>query len=101
MDRPRYALAIGQRLMTHADLWTNPRAITLVLNATARVWGVDSVLVAGQRLNARAPSARASLFIGMAYDTKGDSTTAQTAYRAGLRVAPRDSALLAHARPIH
>jgi hypothetical protein len=97
MDRPRYALAIGQRLMTHADIWTNSRAITLLLNATARVWGVDSVLVAAQRLNARAPSARASLFIGMAYDTKGDSAAARAAYRAGLKVSPRDSALAAHA----
>ncbi|MEO7083488.1 MAG: hypothetical protein ABI442_01725 [Gemmatimonadaceae bacterium] len=96
MRRPRYALAIGERLMTHPDAWTDARAVTLLLNATARVWGVDSVLASAERLNARAPSARSALFIGMAYDLMGDSSAARTAYHDGLRIAPADSALLAH-----
>lgn len=95
--RARYALAIGDRLFRHSDMWTDARAVTLLLNATGRVWGVDSVLATAQRLNTRAPSARAALFIGMAYDAKGDSTSAKAAYRAGLRLAPHDSALAAHA----
>jgi len=94
-NRPRYALAIGQRLFTHKDVWTDPGAITLLLNATARVWGVDSVLATARRLHAVAPSARSSLFIGLSYETLGDSTAALAAYRDGLRTAPGDSALAA------
>ncbi|MGH7617013.1 MAG: tetratricopeptide repeat protein [Gemmatimonadaceae bacterium] len=96
MHRDRYALAIGQRLLEHQDMWTYPRAVTQLLNATARVWGPDSVLASARRLNARAPSARAALFIGMVFDARGDSSAAQAAYRGGLRAAPGDSALLAH-----
>ena len=96
MHRSRYALAIGERLLTHRDAWTDPRAVTLLLNATAQVWGADSVLSSAQRLNTRAPSARSALFIGMVHELKGDSTAAQSAYRSGLRLAPKDSALLAH-----
>jgi len=94
-NRLRYALAIGQRLFTHKDVWTDPGAITLLLNATARVWGVDSVLATARRLHAVAPSARSSLFIGLSYETLGDSTAALAAYRDGLRTAPGDSALAA------
>ena len=94
--RPQDALAIGQRLLRDRDAMTDPDAVTLALNATARVWGVDSVLEAAKRLNARAPSARAALFVGMAYDVKGDSAAAQAAYHDGLRRAPADSALEAH-----
>ena len=99
MRRPRYALAIGERLLRDHDSLTDPDAVTLVLNATARVWGVDSVLEVARRLNVRAPSARAALFVGMAYDVKGDSAAAQAAYRAGLRAAPADSALNARVAP--
>ena len=91
--RRRYALAIGERLLRHPDAWTDPAAVTLLLNATGQVWGVDSVLVAARRLDARAPSARVALFMGMAYDVKGDSASAQAAYRVGLQRAPSDSAL--------
>jgi len=97
MHRDRHALAIGQRLLAHPDMRTDQRAVTLFLNAMGRVWGVDSVLAAARRLNAQAPSARAALFIGMAYEVRGDSAAARAAYRAGLRVAPDDSALAAHA----
>jgi len=38
-------------------VWTDKRAVTLLLNATAQTWGPDSVRVAAQRLNTRAPSA--------------------------------------------
>jgi tetratricopeptide (TPR) repeat protein len=94
--RRRYALAMGERLLRYPDAWTDPAAVTLLLNATAQVWGVDSVLVAARRLDARAPSARAALFTGLAYDAKGDSASAQAAYRVGLQRAPSDSALNAH-----
>jgi tetratricopeptide (TPR) repeat protein len=94
-NRPRYALAIGRRLMKHEEMRTDPRAVTVLLNATARVWGVDSVLAAARRLEATAPSARSSLFIGLSYEQLGDSTAALAAYREGLRVAPGDSALTA------
>jgi hypothetical protein len=96
MHRPRYARAIGERLFRNPRAWSDPQAITLFLNATSQVWGVDSVLAIARRVNARAPSGRASLYIGMAYDLKGDSAAAQAAYRDGLRNAPRDSALAAH-----
>jgi protein O-mannosyl-transferase len=95
-NRPRYAAAIGERLERRREAWTDPRAITLYLNATGQTWGPDSVLQAAKRLNARAPSARSALFIGIAYDLEGDSTAAQAAYRDGLRLAPADSALRAH-----
>ena len=101
MHRPRYALAIAERLLKHREVWTDTRAVTLILNATGQTWGPDSVLVAAQRLNARAPSARSALFIGMVHDLKGDSTAARAAYRDGLRIAPKDSALLARARTGH
>jgi hypothetical protein len=93
MGRPRHALAIAERLFRNPSVWTDPRAVTLFLNSTGRVWGVDSVLAAAARLNARAPSARAALFVGMAYEVKGDSGAARAAYRAGLNHTPRDSAL--------
>jgi tetratricopeptide (TPR) repeat protein len=95
--RPRYALAIGERLFRHTDMWTDPRAVDVLLNATARVWGADSVLASARRLQTVAPSARASLFIGLAYEARGDSTAALAAYREGLRLAPRDSALTVRA----
>ncbi len=94
--RRRYALAMGERLLRYPDAWTDPAAVTLLLNATAQVWGVDSVLVAAKRLDARAPSGRSALFTGMAYDAKGDSASAQAAYRVGLLRVPSDSALNAH-----
>ena len=97
MNRPSYALAIGERLFRHTDMWTDPRAVTVLLNATARVWGPDSVLATARRLNAVAPSARSSLFIGLSYETLGDSTAALMAYREGLRAAPGDSSLVARA----
>jgi tetratricopeptide (TPR) repeat protein len=100
MNRPRYALSIGQRLFRHTDVWTDPRAVTVLLNATARVWGVDSVLATARRLHAVAPSARASLFIGLSYETLGDSAAALAAYREGLRAAPGDSALAARAAAV-
>src|SRR5262249_48203568 len=96
-NRPRYALAIGQRLFKHADMWTDPRAVTVLLNATARVWGIDSVLATARRLQAVAPSARSSLFVGLSYEALGDSTAALAAYREGLRATPGDSALAARA----
>jgi hypothetical protein len=96
-SRPRYALAMGERVLRHPDMWTNAHAVTLLLNATARVWGVDSVLAAAERLNARRPSARAALFVGMAYEARGDTSAANAAYRAGLRLSPGDSALSARA----
>jgi len=98
MHRPRYALAIAQRLLKHRDVWTDTRAVTLLLNATGQTWGPDSVLVAARALNERAPSARSALFIGMVHELKGDSAAAQAAYRQGLQIAPTDSALLAHTR---
>ena len=60
MKRPRYALTMGQRLFRHADRWTDPRAVTLLLTATGRVWGADSVRAAAQRLQAHAPNALAA-----------------------------------------
>ena len=94
--RPRHALAIAQRLFRAKSVWTDARSVTLLLNATSAAWGVDSVLAAAQRLDEQAPSARSALFVGMAYDVKGDSAAAQAAYRAGLRRSPEDSALMAH-----
>jgi hypothetical protein len=93
---PRYAMAMGERLMRIPAMRTDARAVTLLLNATGRVWGVDSVLAAAQRLENASPSARSSLFIGLAYDAKRDTTAAQAAYHLGLARAPRDSALAAH-----
>jgi tetratricopeptide (TPR) repeat protein len=98
MGRPRYALAIAERLFRNRETWTDPRAVTLLLNSTGRVWGVDSAVAAAARLNARAPSARAALFVGMAYEVKGHSAAARLAYRNGLRRAPGDSALTVRAR---
>jgi hypothetical protein len=95
--RPVEALAVGTKLLTHDDLRTDPRAVTIFLNATDQVWGVDSVLVAARRLSGAKPSARSALFVGMALEAKGDTAGARTAYRDGLRLAPQDSALLVHA----
>jgi hypothetical protein len=91
-----HALALARRLFRRSDVQKDSRSITLLLNTTARVEGVDSVLAAATRLNASSPSPRAALFVGMAYDVKGDTTAAQAAYRAGLRATPGDSALTAH-----
>jgi tetratricopeptide (TPR) repeat protein len=96
VHRPHDALAMAERLFRDRDVWTDPRAVTLYLNAVAATRGVDSVLAAARRLDARAPSARAVLFIGMAYDARGDSAAARAAYRAGLQRSPGDSALAAH-----
>jgi hypothetical protein len=91
----RSALTMGERLMQTPAMRTDARAVTLYLNATGPVWGVDSVLAFAQRLNTTSPSARAALFIGMAYAAKRDTAAARAAYRAGLERFPRDSALIA------
>jgi hypothetical protein len=67
-----------------------------LLNATGKVWGVDSVLAAAQRLEHGSPSARSALFVGLANDARRDTVAAQLAYRAGLVRTPYDSALAAH-----
>jgi tetratricopeptide (TPR) repeat protein len=93
---PRYAMAMGQRLMRIPAMRTDARAVTLFLNATGKIFGIDSVLAAAQRLERASPSARSALFIGLAYDAMRDTVAAQAAYRAGLTRTPHDSALAAH-----
>ena len=95
MRRPRYALAIGDRLLAHPDMSTNARALTVYLNATGRVWGTDSVLVAAQRLYQRAPSARAAL--SWAWRTRRSATRPR--HRRPTELACRPRRATAHSRP--
>ncbi len=94
-DAPR-ALEVARRLIEeHPDLATNRRAVSLLLNATGAAFGADSVLAAATRLDARAPSPTAALFIGLAHEARGDKNGARAIYSEGLRRAPNDSSLAA------
>jgi hypothetical protein len=95
------AADVSARLMTFPDLRQKPEAVSLYLNSRGRAYGPDSVIAAGRRLFDSAPSTTAALFVGTAYEVKGDRAAALAMYRAGLRVAPMDAELLSrvHADP--
>jgi len=98
IDRDTLAASVAAQLMTWPELRSDPHAVALYLNATGAAYGPDSVIAAGSRLSAKVPSATASLFVGAAYDAMGRHATALDSYRAGLRLAPGDSALAARLR---
>jgi hypothetical protein len=90
------ALAVAQRLIDdHPDLATNRRAVSLLLNATGAAYGADSVLASAMRLDGRAPSPTAALFIGLAHEARGDRSSARAIYSEALRRTPNDSSLAA------
>ncbi len=92
----RRALSVAQRLIDeHPDLATNRRAVSLLLNATGEAFGADSVLASATRLDARAPSPTAALFMGFAHEARGDRNGARAIYSEGLRRTPGDSSLAA------
>jgi hypothetical protein len=93
-DLAARAAEVSARLMTFPDLRQKPEAVSLYLNSRGRAYGPDSVIAAGRRLFEVAPSTTAALFVGTAYEVKGDDAAALEMYRAGLRVAPTDAELL-------
>ena len=98
IDRDTLAASVAAQLMKWPELRRDPHAVALYLNSLGAAYGPDSVIVAGSRLSATAPSATASLFVGAAEDAMGRHAAALDSYHAGLRLAPGDSALTARLR---
>lgn len=94
-ERHEYARAasIASRLMEWSQLRAHPTWAPLYLDALGRAYGADSVIAAGRRLMAEAPSAKTALFVGSAHEVRGDFAAAIRSYRAGLQLAPADSTL--------
>lgn len=80
-------------LMHDADARSEPNLVALYLDAVGRSAGARAVTVSAAPLM-RAPSARvAALYAGVAFEQLGERTAADSAYAAGLRAAPGDTAL--------
>jgi hypothetical protein len=89
----RRAASVGAGLMRWPHLRDHPTWVGLYLDALGRAYGPDSVIAAGERLMAEAPSPKTALFVGFAHETRGDLQAAARYYRAGLQRSPSDSAL--------
>jgi hypothetical protein len=70
----------------------------MYLDVLGRAFGTDSVIAAGQRLMAEAPTAKTALFVGYAHELRGDVGTATRIYQQGLAISPGDSALTTRLR---
>jgi hypothetical protein len=70
-----------------------PNVMSLYLATLGQAYGADSVIRAGGELLANERLPIAALFVGAAHESRGDPATAEQSYRAGLRLAPADTAL--------
>lgn len=68
-NRPAEALRVARTLMTHPDLRTTDRAVSLYLTATGAALGRDSLLAVGHRLAVSDPSRAVTLFLARAQAT--------------------------------
>ena len=87
------AATIARALMQWPELRRNPGVVSLYLAALGQAFGADSVIHAGGALFADDRVAMAALFVGAAHESRGEMDAAEANYRAGLRIAPSDTAL--------
>jgi tetratricopeptide (TPR) repeat protein len=87
------AATVSRTLMQFPDLRRNPGVVSLYLAALGQAYGADSVIHAGGALFADDQVAMAALFVGAAHESRGEMDAAEANYRAGLRIAPGDTAL--------
>jgi tetratricopeptide (TPR) repeat protein len=95
LDRgqPMRAAAIARQLIAWPEVRRMPNVVSLYLAALGRAYGADSVIRAGTDLFAAERVPTAALFVGAAHESRGDSGAAEQSYRAGLHIAPTDTAL--------
>jgi Tfp pilus assembly protein PilF len=91
--QPRRAATIARQLMTWPEVRRMPNVVSLYLAALGQAYGADSVIRAGSDLFAAERVPTAALFVGAAHEARGDSNAAEQSYRAGLDIAPTDTAL--------
>ena len=91
------AVQIAQTLMDDPRMRHDADAIAVFLEAQGQVYGADSVLAAASRLYRVGPHPTLALYLGLAHEARAERAAALSAYRAGLRLAPGDSVLTAHA----
>jgi hypothetical protein len=96
-QQPAQAEQVAGSLMDDARMQNDADAIAVYLEARGRVYGADSVLAAASRLYRVRPHPTLALYLGLAHEARAERAAALNAYRAGLRLAPRDSLLNARA----
>jgi hypothetical protein len=82
-------------LLKDADARDEPGFVALYLDAVGRASGPEAVVRAATTLLHSETAPVAALFIGVAEEQMGHPAAADSAYVAGLKRSPRDSALLA------
>jgi tetratricopeptide (TPR) repeat protein len=91
--QPSLSATVSRTLMQSPELRRNPGVVSLYLAALGQAYGADSVIHAGGALFADDQVAMAALFVGAAHESRGEIDAAEANYRAGLRMAPGDTAL--------
>jgi tetratricopeptide (TPR) repeat protein len=94
-EQPARAVQVSNMLMSDARMHNDADAIGVYLEARGRAYGPDSVLAEASRLYQIRPHPTLALYMGLAYEARTNRRAALSAYRAGLQLAPRDSALTA------
>jgi tetratricopeptide (TPR) repeat protein len=92
------AVPLMRELMTSERARRDPYWPAMYLDILGRAFGPDSVIAAGDRLLAEAPTPRTALFVGYAHELRGDLTGATRIYQQGLELSPADTALAARLR---
>jgi tetratricopeptide (TPR) repeat protein len=82
-------------LLADADVRREPQFVAMYLDAVGRARGADAVVAEGASLLRAESAATAAVFVGAAHEQQGRLAAADSVYLLGLRVAPRDSLLLA------
>ena len=82
-------------LLADGDVRREPQFVAMYLDAVGRARGADAVVTEGRPLLRSESAATAALFVGAAHEQQGRLAAADSVYDLGLRVAPRDSLLLA------
>lgn len=94
--QPAEAARVARELMYDPRMRRDADAIALFLESRGQAFGADSVLAVASRLYRVAPHPTLALYLGLAHEARAERAAALTAYRAGLRLAPGDTALAAH-----
>lgn len=98
--QPMAAVQVTGTLMDDSRMQNDAEAIAIYLEARGSAYGADSVVAAASQLYRRRPHPTAALYLGLAHEARGERSAALDAYRAGLRVAPGDSALTVRAKNV-
>jgi hypothetical protein len=95
--QPAEAGRVARELMDDPRMRRDADAIAVFLESRGQTFGADSVLAAASRLYRVEPHPTLALYLGLAHEARAERGAALNAYRAGLRLAPGDSVLTAHA----